>query len=358
MKLLDVLTTTLEGTVLVEANAGTGKTWAITSLYLRLLAEREECTVDRILAVTFTEAATVDLRSRTRRRLDEARTALRAGESDDPFLGPWIASLPIPRGDALARVENALRCFDQAAIHTIHAFCRRLLADLAFQCGVAFETETASDETDLMQEVVDDSWRELAAGAEPCLVEWLARKKVTPDSLRDAVAPFVHKEYLGPDRIDVIPGKPDLPGLSAAFAKAHEDARAAWTVIVDPRATITKMLRGGAINGNQYTDGTVGRGIDLSFELLDPGLDSAAAFARLLDDDDLKDLGRLDQRAIDDAEKKDKTAPVHPFFSAVGALLDARSALAEGAAAAVTRLRHELVFRLREELPGARRPGG
>ncbi len=351
MNLLDVLTAPLDGTVLVEANAGTGKTWAITGLYLRLLAEREEFTVERILAVTFTDPATVDLRRRTRKRLDEARIALRAGVSDDPFLGPWIAALPVPRETALARVENALRCFDQAAIHTIHAFCRRLLADLAFQCGVAFETATASDETDLMQAVVDDFWREKSVGLDTCLVEWLARKRITPDSLREVVAPFVHKEYLGPGQIDIIPGKPDLPSLASAFAKAHEDARAAWAAIVDPPETLTRMLRSGALSGNRYKEGTVRRGVDLAGALVGDSLTAPAVFSRLLDDDDLKDLGRLDQRTIDDSTNKDKTAPVHPFFSAVGGLLDAHGALVEGSAAATTHLRHELIFRLRRELP-------
>ncbi|MCI3951145.1 MAG: exodeoxyribonuclease subunit beta, partial [Burkholderiales bacterium] len=69
---LDPLEAPLDGITLVEANAGTGKTWTITALYLRLLLEAER-PVESILVVTFTEIATAELRDRIRTRLAEAR---------------------------------------------------------------------------------------------------------------------------------------------------------------------------------------------------------------------------------------------------------------------------------------------
>ena len=71
MRQLDQTTLSLEGTHLIEASAGTGKTHTIASLYLRLLLERE-LNVNQILVVTFTNAATAELRGRIRGRLREA----------------------------------------------------------------------------------------------------------------------------------------------------------------------------------------------------------------------------------------------------------------------------------------------
>src|SRR5512134_392774 len=78
MTRLEVTAAPLAGTTLIEANAGTGKTWTITALYIRLLVEAR-CKVDQILVVTFTEAATAELRDRIRQRLTETRAVLERG---------------------------------------------------------------------------------------------------------------------------------------------------------------------------------------------------------------------------------------------------------------------------------------
>src|SRR4029079_5972045 len=87
MMRLDVVNAPLDGINLIEANAGTGKTWTITALYLRLLLEAQR-SVESILVVTFTDAATAELRDRIRRRLADARIAFERGQvdEDDPFL--------------------------------------------------------------------------------------------------------------------------------------------------------------------------------------------------------------------------------------------------------------------------------
>ena len=124
----NAVTVPLAGINLIEANAGTGKTWAITALYVRLLLEagRE---VGSILVVTFTEAATGELRDRIRKRLSEMRDAFERGAAaDDDTLARVLLGRTADRADARLRLVAALRDFDQAPIYTIYAFCQRVLS--------------------------------------------------------------------------------------------------------------------------------------------------------------------------------------------------------------------------------------
>jgi len=124
----DVFTCPLQGTRLVEASAGTGKTWSLSGLYLRLLLE-QALPVAQILVVTFTNAAVAELRERIRQRIAEALAHLRgtAPASADPFVPQLLQRLAVQPGLAsghlVPRLELALQCFDEAAILTIHGFC-------------------------------------------------------------------------------------------------------------------------------------------------------------------------------------------------------------------------------------------
>src|SRR5512137_2099372 len=88
----DVFTCSLDGVNLIEASAGTGKTWNICGLYLRLLLERD-LDVQQILVVTFTNAATAELRERTRSRIVEALAWMRDADGAGPSSDPFVAEL-------------------------------------------------------------------------------------------------------------------------------------------------------------------------------------------------------------------------------------------------------------------------
>ena len=135
----DLLNSPLEGTNLVEASAGTGKTYTIAGLFLRLLLEKN-LSVDQILVVTFTEAATGELRDRIRAKLREATRAFTSGGSEDLFLNELVQKQQDPAG-SLQRLEAALYAVDLAAIFTIHGFCLRMLHEKAFESGSLFDTE-------------------------------------------------------------------------------------------------------------------------------------------------------------------------------------------------------------------------
>ncbi|HEV7393936.1 MAG TPA: UvrD-helicase domain-containing protein, partial [Burkholderiales bacterium] len=112
---LDVVNAPLDNLNLIEANAGTGKTWTITALYVRLLLEAER-SVESILVVTFTESATAELRDRIRNRLADARAAFERGSAEGDEVMAALLDRVKDREQALLRLTSALRDFDQAPI--------------------------------------------------------------------------------------------------------------------------------------------------------------------------------------------------------------------------------------------------
>jgi len=149
-----------KGITLVEASAGTGKTYNITTLVLRLVAERG-IAIDKILVVTFTNAATAELKVRIRRRLAEAVRILRCDEApggdDRELKALWEkATAGGQQTPFLNRLEAALQCIDAAPISTIHGFCQRALAQNAFESGTELDLLLEPDSGPLLDELVTD----------------------------------------------------------------------------------------------------------------------------------------------------------------------------------------------------------
>lgn len=179
----------LSGKTLVEASAGTGKTHAITTLFLRLVVEKD-LLPSEILVVTFTEAATAELRGRIRRKLLEAETALALTTAAEPckddVLGPLLAAAPSKREKFGQLLERAIRALDEASISTIHGFCHRVLHDHAFGTRTRFGTELVADLGDLEEDVLYDFFRKEFAHGETALARNLRELKITPAALRKA----------------------------------------------------------------------------------------------------------------------------------------------------------------------------
>ncbi|CNI99082.1 exodeoxyribonuclease V subunit beta [Yersinia mollaretii] len=162
---LEPLTLPLYGERLIEASAGTGKTFTIGVLYLRLLlglggraAFSRPLTVEEILVVTFTEAATEELRGRIRDNIHELRIACVRGVSDNPMHRALLAEI-VDLSEAAAQLLAAERQMDEAAIYTIHGFCQRMLANNAFESGILFEQTLVQDELPLRRQACADFWR-------------------------------------------------------------------------------------------------------------------------------------------------------------------------------------------------------
>lgn len=148
----------LSGVNLIEASAGTGKTYNITSLYVRALIDKN-VEVDQILVITFTKAATKELKDRILKRLRESIDALQNQEGgSDEFLENLINYVQKP-DKAVYKLQQAVHSFDKAAVYTIHGFCQQVLQQYAFESGSSYDSEVISDDRELIQELIDDYWR-------------------------------------------------------------------------------------------------------------------------------------------------------------------------------------------------------
>ncbi|WP_105903223.1 exodeoxyribonuclease V subunit beta [Vibrio gangliei] len=195
---LNSMTFPLHGARLIEASAGTGKTFTIAALYLRLLlghgkegaAHPVPLTVDQILVVTFTEAATAELRGRIRQRIHEARIAFARGETDDPVLQPLLADTP-DKQFAIETLLQAERQMDEAAIFTIHGFCQRMLTQNAFESGSRFQNEFITDESQLKLQVVSDYWRRHFYPLPTVLAKQIQSIWSTPEQLAHEIGTYL-----------------------------------------------------------------------------------------------------------------------------------------------------------------------
>ncbi|MHB1896398.1 MAG: UvrD-helicase domain-containing protein [Metallibacterium sp.] len=189
--------------VLIEASAGTGKTYTLTLLYLRLLLEAPDdaaADVRGVLVSTFTEAAAAELRLRLRARLGAAEQLLQAHcaaaltlASDEPAdsLARYVRDhLPLEPQAALLRVRRARQDMDLAPILTLHGFCARVLAELAFDGHGDLTPGEHIDEHELLDECLRDFWRQRYQRAEVDADELALVVPGGPDGLRDELREY------------------------------------------------------------------------------------------------------------------------------------------------------------------------
>ncbi|PZO09227.1 MAG: exodeoxyribonuclease V subunit beta [Lysobacteraceae bacterium] len=213
----------LHGLQLVEASAGTGKTFTLATLYARLVIELK-LPVSSLLAVTFTDAATQELRTRIRERLQLA-AGIADGEPVDPSKADHVITQVLVQA-ALAhepvarlrlRLRQAAEQMDLAPVYTIHGFCRRALADHAIEAGHApGDVELVKNERSLREEVATDLWRMVCQDADDAgaLMALWASPADMAASLRD----LVNVDVLLPE--DVAPDVAAEKELRAALAEA------------------------------------------------------------------------------------------------------------------------------------------
>ncbi|MEI6704403.1 MAG: UvrD-helicase domain-containing protein, partial [Deltaproteobacteria bacterium] len=198
MKPLNLRTINIAGLNLIEASAGTGKTWTIAALYILLLLEKE-LRPEQILVVTYTKAASSELRDRIRRRISttlELYNGERAA-SDDEL--EQILTKDRPQNPERARLllTRALYSFDDAAIFTIHGFCQRALLENAFESGSLPDSEMISDQSAIVRQVCDDFWRTNILDQPDDFLRHLVAEHYTPEKL---AKPF-EGHYQNPDLV-------------------------------------------------------------------------------------------------------------------------------------------------------------
>jgi exodeoxyribonuclease V beta subunit len=162
----------VNGRSLIEASAGTGKTWTIAVLYLRLILE-QQLSPRQLVVTTFTDAAAQELRERLRGKLlwaekiamqdDAPETPC---ETDEAWLrARWLQD-PADMKSDLQRIRLALAEMDVAPVGTLHALCARILAEHPFACGAPFVSGKLVDGRVVLDEVARDLWRRLQQGSD------------------------------------------------------------------------------------------------------------------------------------------------------------------------------------------------
>ena len=337
------------GTTFIEASAGTGKTHALTTLVARLVIE-EDWPLDRILVVTFTRAATAELRDRIRRVLGAVLAAVRARELADSRNAPvpepedresedWteipaahrsesgdstesgLSAAPRDHDDdpqalelleawahrggsidaALARrLEGAMRDIDRANVHTIHGFCQRVLADLAFESGFPFGFEV-SDGGETVGAAVRDCWRRRMYPASTLVL----RHAVASGFLPDALAAWV-SERRAKTGVTIIGGDPPpdpIEAHEAAWREVYEAARVEWAE--HRNHFLSEIRQGGWLNRARYQSKRTERelaAMEVLFDASDPWLPEEGA------------AGRYGREQLSQACKRNFELPDNPLF--------------------------------------------
>lgn len=153
------------GETMIEANAGTGKTFTLCRIVERLVLEKR-IPIERILAVTFTNAAAFELKEKIREGLYNKRISL----PDKDITGKILLS-------------KAIANFDNARIFTLHAFCKRLLSEFSFECGVRPESDLIINENRLLEQVARDFRRSYFLKASPFCCSLSYTGKLTTQNL-------------------------------------------------------------------------------------------------------------------------------------------------------------------------------
>ncbi|MFO7667245.1 MAG: exodeoxyribonuclease V subunit beta [Desulfobacterales bacterium] len=243
MKEFDLINAPLHGTNLIEAGAGTGKTYTIESLFVRLIIENN-LTVDQILVVTFTKAATEELKDRIRNKLVKAKEAFMKGKSSDSL----IDSLCRKYDDhelAAELINKALIDFNEASIFTIHGFCARILSENSFETGSLFDTELVTDQTDLIQDIAEDFWRIHLYNAEPEFIRYSVKKLKGPGFF----SKLLSRQVSTCKSIIPLIEKPIFENLLYDYRNLIKRIRSEWHV---SRNEISDLLNDPALNGKIY----------------------------------------------------------------------------------------------------------
>lgn len=288
------------GVTLIEASAGTGKTFAIAGIALRLVLE-QRIGIEQILAVTYTVAATGELRDRIRRRLRSALDDLRRRESQDEIVNRFLRDGDV--GQGIRDLDLAVQNFDEAQIFTIHGFCQRVLREHAFESGALFDTELLADPAPIFDEVARDFWRRRFYEAPPLLPRLALMRGESPENWTKLLNRL--RNHPG---IRILPeaGDADCAGIGGQLEKKLGEVLAQWKC----SATEVETILAGEKNLG-HAEKTFRRDkvdeIARSFTLLAENFDGAPF-------ESLDALKKTRSSSVVAATKKNKTPPGHRMF--------------------------------------------
>ncbi|MBV7387373.1 exodeoxyribonuclease V subunit beta [Pasteurellaceae bacterium TAE3-ERU1] len=320
MQPLNAITHPLSGTSLIEASAGTGKTYTMAALYLRLLLNAGENAfgralgVEQILVMTFTEAATQELKDRIRARVVELLDLLKSWQqtsefaSADPFLCALFDAISGDVDEAILRLDMAQQNMDAAAIFTIHGFCRRMLSRYAFDANLHFDPvlldERAQQERYLKH--CRQAWRARFYPQSAVVCAFARQFLKSPDAVLDHIKHFLEGS---------LPAKSvstfaEITAELEAYAAARDELKNLWQASQSAvRELLANAIATKQLNGKTYSASS----LESKCTALNAWLEGALSFTLP------KELDYFSQNQLTNKTNKNQTTPTHAFFTAVDA---------------------------------------
>lgn len=310
---LDPLRLPLTGERLIEASAGTGKTFTIAALYLRLLlglggsaAFPRPLTVEELLVVTFTEAATEELRGRIRSNIHDLRIACLRETTDNPLYARLLDEIA-DKKQAAQWLLLAERQMDEAAVFTIHGFCQRMLSLNAFESGMLFEQQLIEDESLLRYQACADFWRRHCYPLPRDIAQVIFETWKGPQALLRDIDRYLQGEA---------PVIKAPPSDDETLASRHEQILARINQIKqqwrDSVGELDGLLEASGIDLRKFNRGNQGKWI----EKISAWAQEETQSYQLPDA-----LEKFSQRFLQERTKAGGITPQHPLFVAIDELL-------------------------------------
>ncbi|WP_416776783.1 exodeoxyribonuclease V subunit beta [Xenorhabdus budapestensis] len=307
---LNPLTLPLHGQRLIEASAGTGKTYTIGLLYLRLLlglggnaAFSRPLNVEEILVVTFTEAATDELRGRIRENIHQLRLACIRQDNavNDPVYQQLLAEIP-DRQSAADWLLAAERQMDEAAIYTIHGFCQRMLVHNAFESGILFEQTLIQDEYPLRKQGCADFWRRHCYPLSLSMATVISQEWSGPEALLEDITDHLRGDI--PYIVNAPDGDETLVSRHEKIIALIDGVKQQWNEVVQD---LQALIDNSGVDKRSY-----------SKKNLPNWLNSVSEWAKSQTRDYQlpKDLDKFCQSRLEEKTKKGEV-PRHPVFTAI-----------------------------------------
>ncbi|EQB7866676.1 TPA: exodeoxyribonuclease V subunit beta [Citrobacter amalonaticus] len=310
---LDPLRLPLTGERLIEASAGTGKTFTIAALYLRLLlglggssAFPRPLTVEELLVVTFTEAATEELRGRIRSNIHELRIACLRESTDNPLYARLLDEID-DKKQAAQWLLLAERQMDEAAVFTIHGFCQRMLSLNAFESGMLFEQQLIEDESLLRYQACADFWRRHCYPLPREIAEVVFETWKGPQALLADI-----NRYLQGEAPVIKAPPPDDETLASRHQQIVQRINALKQQWCDVVGELEGLMEASGIDRRKFNRGNQGKWI----EKISAWAQSATQSYQLPEA-----LEKFSQRFLEDRTKEGGVVPQHPLFVAIDELL-------------------------------------
>ncbi|OCG20569.1 exodeoxyribonuclease V subunit beta [Gilliamella sp. App4-10] len=321
VKKLNLFDLPLTGRTLIEASAGTGKTYSLAFIYLRLLlgigqnSYPRPLDVNEILVVTFTKAATQELRSRIRQNIQELRIGLQQQQHKDPIYQQLIELIDDHKL-AIQRLTVAQQSMDDAAIYTIHSFCQRILTSHAFESGVLFEQKLISDESQLKLRVTQEFWRHYFTPLDKQLAYLVLATWQDPAALLKDITPYLGLNLNNTNKLN-----PDIGTTIKAFYLKNyeiiENVKKSWLDLSDE---LVNIITQSGVSKQSYNS----RHLPNWVIKVSAWANSATQTFELPDE-----LKKFKQSVLIEKTKEGKNAPCHFVFEQIDDLytqsLDLRS---------------------------------